>query len=144
MGSHSGFASWFLPVYLGFFVLVAVVAVVLLSVVLRRPLERFPGSWPGSRLRWAAVPAIALALLGLQLALIGSAFLPDKALFATAKARLSPGAPSVGLATVAFAIATLAEGILYLLRVAFPAERRKVGHHDADGAEADEADAGAR
>ena len=131
MGAHSGFAGWFLPVYIGFFVLVAVLVIVLLVAVLRRPLERFPGSWPAPRLRWAVVPAIVLGLLGLQLALIGLAFLPDGSLFAIAKGRLSPGAASIGLATVAFSLATLAEGIVYLLRVVFPSGRRMADSGDA-------------
>jgi len=124
MGPHSGYAGWFIPVYLGFFALVAVVAIALLIAVLRRPLERFPGSWPAPRLRWAAVPAIVVVLLGLQLALIGLAFLPGEALFTTVKGWLAGGAATIGLATVAFSLATLAEGIVYLLRVAFPLSRR--------------------
>jgi hypothetical protein len=136
MGASVGFAGWFFPVYIGFFVLVALVAVALLMAVLRRPPERFPGSWPSPRARWGAVPAIALVLLGLQLALIGLALVPGKAVFSTLKGWLAPGAATIGLATLAFAVATLAEGIAYLLRVAFPAGRRTDDACADDDAEA--------
>jgi len=140
MGSHgSGFQDWFFPVYVGFFAVIALIAVAIVVSAARRPRDRFLSSWPAPRWRWITIPAGYLLVLAFQVALIGLSLLPDKSAYKAVSAAIRPGAPLMGLATMLLALATLAEGFVYLLRVVFPAQRRLPAPDE--GARVDEPDA---
>ena len=124
MGTKVGLAAWFMPTYVSFFVFVAILALVVLVAVVRRPVGSFPGSWPRPKVRWGLVPATVLVVIGLQLVPIGLALLPDKALFVATRTWLAPAATTIGFATVVLTLAMLVEGVAYLLRIVFPAGRR--------------------
>ena len=144
MGSHtSGFQDWFFPVYVGFFAVIALIAVAIVVSAARRPRVRFLSSWPAPKLRWGFAPVALLILLAVQVALIVLGW-RDMAAFKTVRAAIAPLGPAIGLATVFFALAAPVEGAMYLLRMVYPlrdaaadADSEDEGG-PADGADADD------
>jgi hypothetical protein len=123
-GHNSGFQPWVVPVQMGFFAVAVIVAALIVIDLVRRPEARFLSRWPAPRARWAIVPGAFLAVIAAQVLLVGLAALPDRSLFASVSAAITPANAALGLATFLLGLATLVEGIVYLLRVVFPAPRR--------------------
>ena len=138
-----GLAVWFYPVYYGVFALIIAVAIALLWGSLRRPLERFAGTWPAKRLRWAAIPAVTLGFLALQ-TLLGAVARSTRTSLGPLSVLHGPWSETVGFLTLLLSLLTLVEGVVYLLRVRYPSERRIPAEGDVDRVEEEpgEEDAG--
>jgi hypothetical protein len=134
VSGHSGYASWFLWAYIGVFALFSAIALWWLVDVVRRPLERFPGTWRAPRLRWGLVPAAWFVVVGAQLL----AWAAGLALRAPAAAQKLVSAANLGLVTLLLPIAMVVVGIPYLLRVAFPRARDAEERPDPMGEETPE------
>jgi hypothetical protein len=131
----TGYAGWFLWAYVGTFVLFTGLALWWVVDVVRRPADRFPGSWPAPRLRWGLVPAAWLLAIGAQTL----AWLLGVVLRAQATAVRFVSAADLGLATFVLLIAMIVVGFAYLLRVAFPHPGR-VSHAEPGDPDEEHAD----
>ncbi len=128
MGGRVTFASWFLWVYAGTFIVLTAWAVWWLFDVVRRAPARFPAGWPSPKLRWGIVPAAWLFVVVAQTLI----YFVGLALRQGVAAQGIIDRTNLGLATFALIALMLVVGVAYLLRVVFPSPGRLTGADEGD------------